>query len=302
MRITSIREWLKDLGLCQYATTFERNDIDERALPHINEADLKELGVSLGHRKLILVAISELHKKIEKDKSALNDSIKNNFRNENVDNVEQNKLQKEEFMIVSSIISILKYMESECPAATYLIARTLRNTLDLYAENEEPIETLIDLLDSEIEARPLGTSSEDGGVSTLALCWFRRMLHLKRRDQIASNDHAEAIGYVANLANKYRDSSFDDFKPPRNHEVMKSLSKSDHNSLGEILAELEGDFADQRRIPGVNLDEITREYHLVRWNMMALFDLRNEVDQGMVQKLTAELGAVISQEISCEQC
>ena len=36
------------------------DDVDLRALPHITEADLQELGVSLGHRKIILAAINGL--------------------------------------------------------------------------------------------------------------------------------------------------------------------------------------------------------------------------------------------------
>ncbi len=56
-----IREWLEALGLGKYAETFIENDVDIRALPHLNRDDLKELGVSLGHRKVILAAISELN-------------------------------------------------------------------------------------------------------------------------------------------------------------------------------------------------------------------------------------------------
>jgi hypothetical protein len=52
-----IESWLDDLGLSQYAETFLKNDVDLRALPHLTEADLRELGISLGHRKIILAAI-----------------------------------------------------------------------------------------------------------------------------------------------------------------------------------------------------------------------------------------------------
>ncbi len=55
-----IREWLEVLGLDQYAQAFTENDIDFRALPHIDQDDLKELGVSLGHRKVILAAIEAM--------------------------------------------------------------------------------------------------------------------------------------------------------------------------------------------------------------------------------------------------
>ena len=54
----TIEDWLDQLGLGKYAQAFVQNDVDLRALPHIAEADLQELGVSLGHRKIILAAIN----------------------------------------------------------------------------------------------------------------------------------------------------------------------------------------------------------------------------------------------------
>ncbi len=57
---SDIEEWLEGLGLGKYTETFTENDVDFRALPHLDREDLKELGVSLGHRKVILAAISKL--------------------------------------------------------------------------------------------------------------------------------------------------------------------------------------------------------------------------------------------------
>ena len=57
----SIEDWLNGLGLGKYSKVFAENDVDLRALPHLNGADLQELGVSLGHRKVMLAAIAELH-------------------------------------------------------------------------------------------------------------------------------------------------------------------------------------------------------------------------------------------------
>ncbi len=54
----TIEDWLSQLGLSKYMEAFVQNDVDLRALPHITEADLQELGVSLGHRKIILAAIN----------------------------------------------------------------------------------------------------------------------------------------------------------------------------------------------------------------------------------------------------
>ena len=54
----SIEEWLNGLGLGKYSQVFAENDVDLRALPHLNDADLQALGVSLGHRKVMLAAIA----------------------------------------------------------------------------------------------------------------------------------------------------------------------------------------------------------------------------------------------------
>jgi class 3 adenylate cyclase/tetratricopeptide (TPR) repeat protein len=54
----TIEDWLSQLGLGKYIESFVQNDVDFRALPHITEADLQALGVSLGHRKIILAAIN----------------------------------------------------------------------------------------------------------------------------------------------------------------------------------------------------------------------------------------------------
>ena len=56
----NLAEWLKGLGLGQYADAFAENDIDFRLLEDLTDADLKELGVaSLGHRKRLLAAIAQ---------------------------------------------------------------------------------------------------------------------------------------------------------------------------------------------------------------------------------------------------
>ena len=59
MRSTS--EWLHSLGLDQYVQLFADNDIDLELIPSLSEQDLEKLGVaSMGHRKKLLKAISEL--------------------------------------------------------------------------------------------------------------------------------------------------------------------------------------------------------------------------------------------------
>lgn len=52
--------WLRDLGLERYARTFRDAEITSRALPELSDADLRELGLPLGPRKVVLRAIREL--------------------------------------------------------------------------------------------------------------------------------------------------------------------------------------------------------------------------------------------------
>jgi class 3 adenylate cyclase len=52
--------WLRNLGLGQYEALFHASDIDADILPELTEVDLEKLGVSLGHRKRLLRAISGL--------------------------------------------------------------------------------------------------------------------------------------------------------------------------------------------------------------------------------------------------
>src|SRR6516162_2655505 len=59
-QVATITEWLASLGLPEYAQRFTKNDIDVFILRHLTDQDLKELGVSLGHRRKILAAIAEL--------------------------------------------------------------------------------------------------------------------------------------------------------------------------------------------------------------------------------------------------
>ena len=52
--------WLRDLGLERYEQAFRDNDIAPAVLPELTDRDLKDLGVSLGHRRLLLKAIAGL--------------------------------------------------------------------------------------------------------------------------------------------------------------------------------------------------------------------------------------------------
>jgi class 3 adenylate cyclase len=55
-----IADWLKKLGMSEYAKRFAENDIEFDILPELTDHDLERLGVSLGHRRRILRAIRGL--------------------------------------------------------------------------------------------------------------------------------------------------------------------------------------------------------------------------------------------------
>jgi class 3 adenylate cyclase/predicted ATPase len=57
-----IADWLQKLGLGQYAQRFAENDITFSILPDLTDQDLKEIGVSLGHRRQLLREIANLGK------------------------------------------------------------------------------------------------------------------------------------------------------------------------------------------------------------------------------------------------
>ena len=57
----TVAGWLADLGLGVYAARFQQAEIEMEVLPHLTDADLKELGVhALGHRRKILARAAQL--------------------------------------------------------------------------------------------------------------------------------------------------------------------------------------------------------------------------------------------------
>ena len=55
-----LADWLKKLGMSEYAERFAENDVDMVVLPDLTDQHLKDLGVSLGHRLKMLRAIRDL--------------------------------------------------------------------------------------------------------------------------------------------------------------------------------------------------------------------------------------------------
>src|SRR5258708_6568875 len=56
-----IADWLKKLGLSEYARRFAENHVDFSVLPELTDQDLKDLGIVLGDRRKLLRAIADLN-------------------------------------------------------------------------------------------------------------------------------------------------------------------------------------------------------------------------------------------------
>ncbi|CAL1361641.1 unnamed protein product [Linum trigynum] len=54
---TSVDSFLESLGLEKYQITFQAEEVDMTALVHMNDDDLKALGIPMGPRKKILLAL-----------------------------------------------------------------------------------------------------------------------------------------------------------------------------------------------------------------------------------------------------
>src|SRR5262249_12053637 len=55
-----IADWLNKLGMSENAQRFAENGIGFAALRHLTDQDLKDIGVLLGHRRIMLAAIQEI--------------------------------------------------------------------------------------------------------------------------------------------------------------------------------------------------------------------------------------------------
>ena len=48
-----IADWLEKLGMSEYAQRFAENGISVAALRHLTDQDLRDIGVLLGHRRIM---------------------------------------------------------------------------------------------------------------------------------------------------------------------------------------------------------------------------------------------------------
>ena len=55
-----IADWLKKLGMSEYGQRFAENGKNLEALRYLTDQDLRDIGVLLGHRRIMLAAIGEL--------------------------------------------------------------------------------------------------------------------------------------------------------------------------------------------------------------------------------------------------
>ena len=76
--MNDLKEFLENLGLGQYQSVFSKNDVDLPTLGHLTDQDLIELGLSLGHRRKLKAALSDLAPELEK---ALRDTSPLEFQN-----------------------------------------------------------------------------------------------------------------------------------------------------------------------------------------------------------------------------
>ena len=53
-----IADWLEKIGMSEYAERFAENDIDVEVLPELTDTDFDRLGVSIGHRRKLLIAVA----------------------------------------------------------------------------------------------------------------------------------------------------------------------------------------------------------------------------------------------------
>ncbi len=58
--MSSIAEWLETVQLAQYAARFAEHEITLDVLPHLTEADIDRLGLPIGPRRRLVVAVHEL--------------------------------------------------------------------------------------------------------------------------------------------------------------------------------------------------------------------------------------------------
>jgi class 3 adenylate cyclase len=72
--VQQIAEWLKDLGMPEYAECFAENKIDISVLPDLTEQHLKDLGVALEDRLKMLCAIRQLGRAASPEPPATQDT------------------------------------------------------------------------------------------------------------------------------------------------------------------------------------------------------------------------------------
>ena len=60
----SFTQWLEEIGLANYAASFAENEVDLSVMGALTDADLRELGLSLGARKKFMLAVAAYEKTV----------------------------------------------------------------------------------------------------------------------------------------------------------------------------------------------------------------------------------------------
>lgn len=74
--MSEIEKWLEGLGLEKYAISFQENDIDLDVISELENKDFESLGVTLGHRKKLIRAITMLSSNASIDSNPVNETAK----------------------------------------------------------------------------------------------------------------------------------------------------------------------------------------------------------------------------------
>ena len=74
--MNSMDEWLGSLGLSEYLPRFEEHAVDLSVIGDLTDADLKDIGIPLGHRRKLLRAIAELANQRDAPAAQRSDAIR----------------------------------------------------------------------------------------------------------------------------------------------------------------------------------------------------------------------------------
>ena len=109
--------WLIDLGLNDYIDAFKDNAIDFEVLSELSETDLKELGLPLGHRKRLMVAIAQLHDQAITTTQSTNETVQQGLETQQaaecVGSASYNRQERRQVTMLAAKLDDFAYLSSE---------------------------------------------------------------------------------------------------------------------------------------------------------------------------------------------